>query len=218
MNSQDEELARLARMLQEQNARPVSMPYQPPIPIITNPYMGQQNQQNSSSSPSSGLSDLLDQFTGGSGGGGSGVPGGFDPQGNPALAGSDGIPLGLDAQGNAALPEAGASGGGGILGSLGLGGGTAGGGASGAMGSLGGIGAIAALIGSGKNTEYNHAGTPVGDVLLGGLAPSGAQILKDPIGMGLPTLLGAPFLTPFTASMDAKKTKPEWSGLFGLGF
>jgi hypothetical protein len=36
--------------------------------------------------------------------------------------------------------------------------------------------------------------------------------------MGLPTLLGAPFLTPFTGSQEAKKTKPEWSGLFGVGF
>lgn len=70
----------------------------------------------------------------------------------------------------------------------------------------------------GKNTEANHAGTPVGDALLGGLAPSAAQMWEDPIGMGLPTLLGAPFLTPFTASDKAKKTKPEWSSLFGLGF
>ena len=77
--------------------------------------------------------------------------------------------------------------------------------------------AYAAAIGFGKNTEANHANTPFGDVLLGGLAPSGAQILEDPLGMGLPTLLGAPFLTPFTASQEAKAKKPEWSSLFSVG-
>lgn len=102
----------------------------------------------------------------------------------------------------------------------------AGGGAGGAGGMLGGAGGLAALapfgyaaaIGLGKNTEANHANTPFGDVLLGGLAPSGAQILKDPVGMGLPALLGVPFLAPFFASKEAKATKPEWSGLFDLGF
>jgi hypothetical protein len=77
--------------------------------------------------------------------------------------------------------------------------------------------AYAAAIGFGKNTEANHANTPFGDVLLGALAPSGTQILEDPLGMGLPTLLGAPFLTPFTASKEAKAKTPEWSSLFPFG-
>lgn len=78
--------------------------------------------------------------------------------------------------------------------------------------------AYAAAIGIGKNTEANHPNTIGGDASLGLLGPSGAQIIKDPIGMGLPTLLGAPFLTPLTGSDDAKRAKPEFSGLFGLGF
>ena len=77
--------------------------------------------------------------------------------------------------------------------------------------------AIAGAIGFGKNTEANHANTPLGDVLLGALAPSATQIIEDPLGMGLPTLLGAPFLTPFTASKEAKAKKPEWSSFFPFG-
>lgn len=77
---------------------------------------------------------------------------------------------------------------------------------------------FAALIGMGKNTEANHPNSPLGQGLLAGLGPSISQIAKDPMGMGLPTLLGAPFLTPFTSSKQAQQTKPEWSGLFGLGF
>lgn len=118
-----------------------------------------------------------------------------------AQAGTEGAASGLDSLGGA---------------SAGSGGGAAGGGSM--LGSLGPIAAIAAAVGLGKNTEANHAGTPLGDGLLAGLAPSVAQMWKDPVGMGLPTLLGVPFITPFTGSDDAKKTKPEWSGLFGLGF
>jgi hypothetical protein len=107
------------------------------------------------------------------------------------------------------------------LGTIGSAGGASGAGASG--GGFGGAAsaalplAYAAAIGFGKNTEANHANTPFGDFLLGALAPSGAQILEDPLGMGLPTLLGAPFLTPFTASKEAKAKKPEWSSLFSFG-
>lgn len=78
--------------------------------------------------------------------------------------------------------------------------------------------AYAAAIGVGANTAANHGGTPLGDGLTSLLGPSAAQMWKDPVGMGLPTLFGAPWLTPFTASDDAKKTKPEWSSLFSLGF
>lgn len=121
--------------------------------------------------------------------------------------------------GQSILSQVGLGGAGGTGGGMGgLFGGAGAGGMGGMMSSLGPIGAIAAGIGLGKNTEANHAGTPLGDGLLGALAPSGAQILKDPIGMGLPTLLGAPFLAPIFGSDEAKKTKPEWSGLFDLGF
>ena len=112
-----------------------------------------------------------------------------------------------------------------LPGNLGIGPGAGGSIAGGA--SDGGVGAGAAAaavpltaaagIGLGKNTEANHAGTPVGDALLAGLGPSVTQIIKDPVGMGLPTLLGVPFITPFTASQDAKQTKPEWSSLFPFG-
>lgn len=75
------------------------------------------------------------------------------------------------------------------------------------------------LIGKGKTIENERLNEnpddPLGNFGLAMLAPSGAQIAEDPVGMGLPTLLGLPFLTPFTASDDAKKKKPEWSGLFG---
>jgi hypothetical protein len=114
--------------------------------------------------------------------------------------------------GGASLPTTGADAG------LGSSGGGLFGGGGGALGSLGPAAAFAALIGMGKNTEANHPNTPEGDASLGLLGPSAAQIIKDPIGMGLPTLLGVPFITPFTGSQDAKKTKPEWSGLFGMGF
>jgi hypothetical protein len=99
-------------------------------------------------------------------------------------------------------------------------GGSAAGGASagGGLGAFGPAALFAALIGMGKNTEANHPNTPEGDASLAMLGPSAAQIFKDPLGMGLPTLLGVPFITPFTGSQDAKKTKPEWSGLFPLGF
>lgn len=85
---------------------------------------------------------------------------------------------------------------------------------------LGGFGApalFAALIGLGKNTETNNANNPVGKGLLAGLGPSISQVAKDPVGMGLPTLLGAPFLTPFTASKQSQQTPAEWSSIFPFG-
>lgn len=98
-----------------------------------------------------------------------------------------------------------------------------GGGASGAAGSsmapswLGPAGFFAAMIGLGKNLEYGQPRTAFGQGLLAGLAPSGRQIMKDPVGMGLPTLFGMPFLTPFTSSKEAQAARPEWQGLFKLG-
>lgn len=79
--------------------------------------------------------------------------------------------------------------------------------------------AYAYMIGKGKTLENERLSEdpddPLGNFGLATLAPSGAQIAKDPVGMGLPTLFGLPFITPFTASDDAKKEKPEWSSLFG---
>lgn len=90
-------------------------------------------------------------------------------------------------------------------------------------GGLGGAGAAllwARLIGEGKKQEYlrlkDDPDDPLGNFGLAMLAPSGNQIMEDPKGMGLPTALGLPFLTPFTASDKAKQTKPEWSGLLGF--
>lgn len=74
------------------------------------------------------------------------------------------------------------------------------------------------LIGKGKMMENErlkeNPDDPMGNFGLAMLAPSGAQIMEDPKGMGLPTLLGAPFLTPFTASDKAKQTEPEWAGMW----
>lgn len=74
------------------------------------------------------------------------------------------------------------------------------------------------LIGKGKMMENErlkeNPDDPMGNFGLAMLAPSGAQIMEDPKGMGLPTLLGAPFLTPFTASDKAKQTEPEWAGIW----
>jgi hypothetical protein len=76
------------------------------------------------------------------------------------------------------------------------------------------------LIGKGKTLEHERLAQdpddPLGNFGLAMLAPSGAQIKEDPVGMGLPTLFGLPFLTPFTASDEAKGTRPEWSGLFNM--
>lgn len=69
----------------------------------------------------------------------------------------------------------------------------------------------------GKNIESSNADNPLGQGLLAGLGPSASQIFADPIGMGLPTLLGAPFLTPLTASQKSQNTAPWWSSLFSLG-
>lgn len=99
----------------------------------------------------------------------------------------------------------------------GSGGGAEGGGAGSALGSLSPASflplAYAAAIGFGKNTEANHPNTPGGDISLALLGPSASQIWQDPIGMGLPALLGVPFITPWTAKPEAKAAKPEWSGL-----
>lgn len=91
------------------------------------------------------------------------------------------------------------------------------GGSSGAFSTFGLPAIYAALIGMGKNIESKHYDSPLGQGLLAGLAPSGNQIAKDPMGMGLPTLFGMPFLTPFTSSKAAQAAKPEWQGLFSLG-
>jgi len=75
------------------------------------------------------------------------------------------------------------------------------------------------MIGKGKMIESKNPDTPVGNGMLAGLGPSLAQIKEDPKGMGIPTAIGLPFLTPFTGSKKAKSTKPEWAGLwegFGL--
>src|SRR6185437_6299791 len=75
----------------------------------------------------------------------------------------------------------------------------------------------AALIGAGKNVENSNANNGLGKGLLAFMGPSIHQVSKDPVGMGLPTLLGAPFLTPFTSSKASQDTRPEWSSLFKLG-
>lgn len=90
------------------------------------------------------------------------------------------------------------------------------GGAS-SLGWMGPAAIYAALIGTGKNIESANPNNPLGQGLLAGLAPSGNQIMKDPIGMGLPTLFGVPFITPFTSSSAAQAAKPEWQSLFSLG-
>ena len=75
------------------------------------------------------------------------------------------------------------------------------------------------LIGKGKLMTQRrlekNPNDPLGNFGLAMLAPSISQIAKDPKGMGIPTAIGLPFLTPFTASKKAKQTKPEWEGIFG---
>lgn len=74
------------------------------------------------------------------------------------------------------------------------------------------------LIGKGKMIENQNPNSPVGKGLLAGLGPSFAQIKEDPKGMGLPTLAGLPFLTPWTGSKKARETEPEWAGFWkGIG-
>ena len=75
----------------------------------------------------------------------------------------------------------------------------------------------AALIGLGKNLESNHPTSGLGETLRSLLGPDINQVAKDPIGEGLPTLFGFPFLTPWTASKASKEAKPEWEQLFSLG-
>lgn len=70
------------------------------------------------------------------------------------------------------------------------------------------------LIGQGKMIEGNNPDSALGKGLLGGLGPSFNQLKEDPVGMGLPSLLGAPFLAPFFASDDARKAKPEFAGIW----
>jgi hypothetical protein len=153
-----------------------------------------------------GTSSIIDKF----------LPGGGSTAGAGPITDTGAFPGG-SAAGDYGFADL--SGAGGGLGSGASGGSSAAGGSGGsALGGLGPAAMFAALIGLGKNTEANHPNTPGGDASLGLLGPSAAQIVKDPIGMGLPTLLGAPFLTPFTGSDEAKKTKPEWSGMFPLGF
>lgn len=76
------------------------------------------------------------------------------------------------------------------------------------------------LIGKGKSLENDrlkkYPDDPLGNVGLGLLGPSISQALADPKGMGLPTLLGLPFLTPFTASDAAKQKSPWFKGILGL--
>lgn len=154
---------------------------------------------------------LLDKIMGG-GQGGANTAGSIVTDSGGWGAGG-GIGGGLDALGG----SSGAASAGGGLDALGSSSAGAGAGSAGGLAALAPFG-YAAAIGVGANTAANHGGTPFGDGLTALMGPSIAQMLKDPKGMGLPTLLGAPFLAPFTASDEAKKTKPEWSGLFGLGF
>lgn len=137
----------------------------------------------------------------------------------PQGSGPGGAYTSADAMGMAGLNPKG----GGILDFLTGGTSNAGGTAGSSAGGMGGVGAaaipaaIAAAIGFGKNTEANHANTPFGDALLAGLGPDINQVVADPIGMGLPTLLGVPFITPFTARKEAKAARPEWSPFFSVG-
>ena len=74
------------------------------------------------------------------------------------------------------------------------------------------------LIGQGKMIESRNPDSAYGKALLGGLGPSFNQLKEDPIGMGIPTALGFPFLAPFFGSDKARKKKPEFAGLWdGLG-
>lgn len=72
------------------------------------------------------------------------------------------------------------------------------------------------LIGKSKMMEHDRLekdpDDPLGNFSMAMVMPSGNQIKEDPKGMGIPTALGLPFLTPFTASDEAKKKKPEWAG------
>lgn len=74
------------------------------------------------------------------------------------------------------------------------------------------------LIGQGKMIESRNPDSAYGKALLGGLGPSFNQLKEDPVGMGIPTALGFPFLAPFLGSDKARKKKPEFAGLWdGLG-
>lgn len=149
---------------------------------------------------------------------------GFNPYGGGAGAGGLGSAsdFGITSSGTydpAAISSAfgDVTGGGSTAG--GAAGGAAAGGQSGAAG-LGGMAsplAIAAAIGIGKNVESNDPNSPMGKGLLAMLGPSASQVMKDPVGMGLPTLFGLPFITPWTSSAKSQAAKPEWQSLFGLG-
>ena len=199
-----------------------SLPYVHDPALYQNPFM--LSQQPPSSQPQGGNGSLptglIDKLTGGSSGSAGANTAGTAATDSGAFGAS---PYAFADYSGAYGGFGGASG----ESAAGVGGGLdALGGSSGGASAAGGAGGLAALapfgyaaaIGVGANTAANHGGEPLGDGLTAGLGPSIAQMLKDPKGMALPTLLGAPFLTPFTASDEAKKTKPEWSGLFGLGF
>ena len=152
---------------------------------------------------------------GGFGGMGGGTTGAIDVGGGfSAGGGGMGTPFEMFGAGDMGLGEFTAGGGG-----LGGGGAGAGGGASGGLGGMGPL-LYAYLIGKGKMLENENPDSALGKGLLAGLGPSFAQVREDPMGMGLPTALGLPFLTPFTGSKKARATEPEWAGLwnmFGLG-
>lgn len=199
----------MRRLLTELQSIGAPLPDYAPQPAQ---YQSPQGAQGGSM-PSPGSAMNIAKFFNGGLGGASGAGDAAyaaSPEGSGAyIGGSDGLGALSVGSGEAGAGE-------GIGG--GLSGAAGGEGAAGGLAAAGPYAALAALIGIGKNTEANHAGTPLGDGLLAGLAPSGAQIAKDPLGMGLPALLGVPFITPFTASKEAKATRPEWSSLFRFGF
>lgn len=175
----------------------------------------QQQQQQQGGLPNV-PSGLVEQLIGGGATTGGGSTFGGEAVGGGVLGG------GTAAGGAQGSTFAGESVGGGILGGSG---GGAGGGSGGGASSFGGGGAATALlyarlIGEGKKQENarlrNDPDDPLGNFGLAMLGPSGAQIKEDPLGAGLPALLGFPFLAPFTASDDSKQTRPEFSGLLGF--
>lgn len=70
------------------------------------------------------------------------------------------------------------------------------------------------LIGQGKMLESENPDSALGKGLLGGLGPSFNQLKEDPVGMGLPSLLGFPFLAPFFANDKSRRAKPEFAGIW----
>jgi len=192
---------------------PLGLGYQPPVMATTPP---QTPLQGPPSTDQALLAQILQQ-------GQSQPP--KQPQSPGVFGGAGSPPIGTlssmgggaagDGAGTAADVGGGADSFGGLGSYTGTSAGAAGGAGSGSggvagMGPVAGPALFAALIGSGKIIEHNNANNPLGQGLLAGLGPSFSQVKKDPVGMGLPTLLGAPFLTPFTSSRAAQDTKPEW--------